>query len=340
MLAGWVLLAAVSTACAPALTARAQLVAGSPAPGSVVGTAPSTLELTFNRALDATSHVDLVAETGELLPLTPTVDVSNPMKLTAALPGPLASGSYQVRWRSVPEERGEPHGGAYSFAVEPARATQPRLWLATPRAESEERVLLGGVGFTPRSTVSLAIADDGQPVGTAQTDEHGAFRGTIVVPPDVPFGWQPVAAADESGARAVVPLEVRWGGWPPLETQVTAQPGPSEGEVTVGVTVRNRSDYVLEAIRVVVAVPDGAAFERAGNGATFADGSVTWTIPWLDRAAWDPLEMRLRADQAVEVQAWVEYRHRRPRGCIGDGCLPAFISNAVSEPARGTPRGR
>jgi methionine-rich copper-binding protein CopC len=340
-LAALVALAAGATGCAPALTARAQLVAGSPAPGAVVGAPPTTLELTFNRVLGEDSRVDLVAgATGEPLPLAPAIDEANPMKLKATLPGPLPPGSYQVRWHSVPDERGVPHDGAYSFAVEPERATQPRLWLAKARADSQEPVLLGGAGFTPRSTVTLAIADDGQPVGVAETDDQGAFRSTIVVPPDIPFGWQPIAVADASGARATLPLEVRWGGWPPLDAQVAARSGPGDGEVTFRVTVRNRSDYVLEAIQVVVAVPDGAVFERAGAGGAYADGRVTWTIPWLDRSLADPLELRLRADRPVEVQARVDYRHRRPRGCIGDGCLPAFISNAVSEPARGTPRDR
>jgi methionine-rich copper-binding protein CopC len=329
----------LSAACAPALTSHARLVAGSPAASAVIGTPPATLDLSFNEELAPSSTVQAVSiSSGETVSQASTVDPANKRQLSAPLNG-LAPGVYQVRWHTVPATAGAPLDGAYSFTVAPDARTQPHLWLGKATADSQETVPLGGQGFAPRSTLKLAIADDAQPLQSIQTDDAGAFAATIVVPPDVPYGWQPILATDATGARAALPLEVRWGGWPPLDAAVVARPGPSEGEVTFSVTVRNRSDYVLEAIRVAVPVPDGSTFASATAGGQLTDGEVTWAIPWIDRSTAGPFDLTLRSTGPVTVQAQVDYRHRRPRGCLGDGCLPAFISNAVSQPANGTPPG-
>jgi methionine-rich copper-binding protein CopC len=328
-----------ASACAPALTSHARLVAGSPAASAIVGSAPASLELTFNEALGPASKVEVIAiSSGETVSKDSVVDPANAQRLTAPL-GSLAAGVYQVRWHTVPASSGAALNGAYSFTVSPDVRTQPRLSLGKATADSQEAVPLSGQGFAPRSMLKLAIADDAQPLQSVQTDDSGSFATSIVVPPNVPFGWQPVLATDATGARAATPLEVRWGGWPPLDASVVARPGPSSGEVTFSITVRNRSDYVLEAIEVGVPLPEGSSFDSATGGGQLKDGQVTWSLPWIDRSIAGPFDLTLRATAPVSVQAHVDYRHRRPRGCLGDGCLPAFISNAASEPATGSPLG-
>src|SRR5205085_4877822 len=103
------------------------------------------------------------------------------------------------------------------------------------------------------------------------------------VPASVPFGVQPLAAVDSQGRRAAAGVEVRWGGWPPAVATVLGQSGPAEGEVTFTLNIRNRSDYILEHVRVVLKDPGGAVLVRADPAPQQRDATLEWEVPVLDR---------------------------------------------------------
>jgi hypothetical protein len=151
------------------------------------------------------------------------------------------------------------------------------------------------------------------------------------VPANVPYGLQRVSSFDGPQRTAVSSVQVQWGGWPPLIGTDVGVPGPDAGEVTFTVNVLNRSDYVLERVRVVLQDPDGAQVIRADAGAQEQNGSLVWEIPVLDRGAAGPLHVTYRTDHAVVSHAWLEFRHRREHGCERADCLPVFISSSVAD---------
>ena len=51
----------------------------------------------------------------------------------------------------------------------------------------------------------------------------------------------------------------------------------------------------------------------------------------MDRGVLGPFRVTYRVAGAVTSRAWIEFRHRRPHGCSGDECLPAFVSETTSE---------
>ncbi len=97
------------------------------------------------------------------------------------------------------------------------------------------------------------------------------------------------------------------------------------------VTLRNRSDYVLERVRVVLRDPQGASFVSADPTPRYHDQTVTWDIPTMDRGVLGPFRVTYRVAGAVSSHVWVEFRHRHSHGCSDDDCLPAFVSEMTSE---------
>jgi hypothetical protein len=95
--------------------------------------------------------------------------------------------------------------------------------------------------------------------------------------------------------------------------------------------VRNRSDYLLERVRVTMADPDGGRFVAAEPATHRDEQAVVWDIPSVDRGVVGPFRATYRVSAAVAMHARVEFRHRRPHGCNGEECLPAFVSETSSE---------
>jgi copper resistance protein C len=319
----------VSLGCAASLPARPQLVSSSPAPGATLGLTPTRLELRFSEALLVSSSVDVRDAQGTVV--SAPVESTDPQLIVASLRPQLADGAYTVSWHAVATAGRQAEDGSYSYVVARGAPAHPRLLLSRGLAEVGDPVLVSGAAFAPDALVTLTIADDGQPLTTAQTDADGRFSAHIQVPNDVPFGDQPIAAADDRGARSVADLEVRWGGWPPLRVFTNGEPGPAAGQVTYTVSGRNRSDYTLEGIRVLLDVPAGARLVTASPGATQVGGSLVWSLPSVDRTTIEPRLATFGVDGPTQTQARVEFRHRRPRGCIGDYCLPAFVDATVSK---------
>jgi hypothetical protein len=179
--------------------------------------------------------------------------------------------------------------------------------------------------------VQLTIGDDDEALASAETNPKGEFVVSASVPPGIAFGLQPVTAEDLSGNLASATVQVRWGSWPPVAAFATGQPGPGPGEVTLSVTVKNGSDYLLEHVRVILDDPEGGRFVSAEPRAEGVQQARIWELPTVDRGVVGPLRATYRADGPISAHATVEFRHRRPRGCSGDDCLPAFVSATSSD---------
>jgi hypothetical protein len=176
-------------------------------------------------------------------------------------------------------------------------------------------------------------------LSTIETDASGSFVAEERVPQTVPFGQQPVVATDMCGAATTAAVQVRWGGWPPLVGFDVGQSGPGPGEVTFRLSLRNRSDYVLERIHVVLIDPPESTFVVADPAARRQDQSLIWDIPTMDRGVLGPYRVTYRVTGSATSHAWIEFRHRRPHGCSGDDCLPAFVSESVAESTTVLPAG-
>jgi hypothetical protein len=206
-----------------------------------------------------------------------------------------------------------------------------RIDASRPTLDTGETLELRGSGFAPQSLVHVTIGDDQQDVKAIQTNSRGGFQEDARVPASVAFGMQPIAAVDQDGTEAATAVQVRWGGWPPVLAFTTGSPGPARGEVTFSLSVRNRSDYLLESVRVVLPDPENGSFVGAQPVASRANGALTWELGYVDRGVVGPFRASYRVRGPVAAHARVEFRHRKPARCTGDECLPAFVSETTSD---------
>jgi hypothetical protein len=285
----------------------------------------------FNRSLAVdTSWAEVIADDGSRLPSTTALDRNDPRRLSVRLAEP-SQGSYDLRWHVMAADSHLASDGDQRFSLEDNAPTPPRLDVSPASAETGERLELVGKAFPRDDTLILAIGDDDQPLTTAQTDDSGHFNLEARVPASVPYGLQRVSVFDGSRRAATTSVQVQWGGWPPLVGSNVGQPGPMPGEVTFTLQVRNRSDYVLEHVRLVLRDPERSAVVSADPGAQREGSTLVWEIPVMDRGPAQPLHVTYSADHPMVSHAWFEFRHRRERSCVRGDCLPAFISNSVAD---------
>lgn len=332
ILATAIVVGVLATGCAPVLTAPPHLVAAWPPAGVTLPVERTTFDLTFNHALSPELSWAAVWRDDDGLPIAAdsAVDLTNPRRLSLMVKEPVA-GDYRLHWHAVEARTAAAMDGEQTFSLQDESTAPPRVELSRAMAETGEKVDVSGTGFGHRCPVRLAIGDDEQALSTVETDARGSFVAEARVPENVPFGEQPVVATDMCGGAATAALQVRWGGWPPLVAFDVGQSGPGPGEVTFWVTLRNRSDYVLERVRLVLPDPRGATFVSADPPPKRQDQTITWGIPAMDRGVLGPFRVTYRVTGAVNSHAWIEFRHRRTHGCSGDDCLPAFVSEATSE---------
>jgi hypothetical protein len=307
-------------------------VASWPSDGASLSVARHTLELTFDRPLKPETTFAVVWREVDGAPLSTSVSVdsSETRRLRVRLLEP-APGDYQLRWHAADAQSGESSEGAQSFTLQNESSAPPRVDVSPASADAGDRLELVGKGFARQSTVQLTIGDDEQSLATVQTDSRGLFNLEARVPVSVPYGMQPVSAVDEEGRTATGALQVHWGGWPPLVASNTGQPGPDKGEVTFTLNVRNRSDYPLEHVRLVLQAVGGATLVGANPSPQRLGDTLEWDIAVLDRGLQGPFRATYRSSAALVGHAWLQYRHRHVRGCAGDECLPAFISESAAD---------
>jgi methionine-rich copper-binding protein CopC len=320
----------LAAACAPALGAAPLLVASWPLPGARLSPSRQTLELTFNQPLDpGASWAAVLDAEASAVPSNASVDPKDRRRLSVRLLEQ-KPGNFDLRWHAVAADSQRASDGDQPFTLQRDVSSPPRLDVSPPIAESGDRLELVGKGFAHDADVALMIGDDDQPLTSAHTDGSGRFNLEAHVPPNVPYGLQRVSAFDGSSRVATTSVQVQWGGWPPLVGSNVGKPGPDSGEVTFTINVRNRSDYVLEHVRVVVPDPERAQVVSADPAAQHEGARLEWVLPVVDRGLATPLHVTYRTDHAVVSHAWFEFRHREQRGCGGD-CLPAFISSSVAD---------
>jgi hypothetical protein len=258
------------------------------------------------------------------------VDSNSGRRLRVNILEPTA-GQYRLRWHAVSLRTAAVSDGEQVFSMQDESIAAPRLQVSRGIAESGDKIRIHGNGFGEDCPVRVTIGDDDQPLTTVETNAQGSFETEANVPPGVAFGVQPISAMDVWGDSATAALQVRWGGWPPLMAFTVGIPGPRSGEATFSLSVRNRSDYVLEHVLVVLSDPDGSTFAAAEPAATRQDRAIVWEIPTIDRGVVGPFRATFRVTGPVSTHARIEFRHRRPSGCTGDDCLPAFISETTSD---------
>jgi methionine-rich copper-binding protein CopC len=331
----------VAAGCAPVLAAPPRLVAAWPKAGATLPVEQATLELTFNHALRPESTWAAVWREQDGLPMSvdTAVEPANPKRLSIVVKEPRA-GEYRLAWHAVAARTAASVDGEHTFSMRDESAAPPHVQVSRRTAEAGDKLQVAGTGFGELCPVRLTIGDDEQALTAVETDANGSFVAEARVPHGVAFGQQPVSATDMCGAAATTAVLVRWGGWPPLVAFDVGHPGPGPGEVTFSVSLRNRSDYLLERVRLVLPDPAGASFVAADPGLKRQDQSVIWEIPTLDRGVLGPLRVTYRAIGAVASHARIEFRHRRPHGCKGDDCPPAFVSETTSDSTLVSPADR
>ena len=324
-------LAVLGAGCAPSLAAPPQLIARWPLPGASLSVSRQILELTFNRALDPTSTwASVWADGGSTLASSAALDPNNARRLKVRLLEPTA-GSFDLHWHAVDADSHLASDGEETFTLQNESPAPPRIDVSPAAATNKDRLEIVGKGFSPDSPLQLTMGDDRVPLKTTQTDAHGKFNVEVRAPASVAYGVQPVTAVDGEGQTAVGSVMLRYGGWPPVVGTNIGQPGPLPGEVTFTLTIRNLSDYVLEHVTVTMADPDGSDFAASDDGAQRQGNTLVWILPEMDRGTAGPFRATYRVSSAVASHAWMEFRHRRERGCTGNDCVPAFISDSVAD---------
>jgi len=316
--------------CAPSLAVAPRLVAGWPMDGAHLGVARHFFDLTFNRPLDSQSTASVVSADGATMQTDVSLDPRDPNRLKVHLLEP-TQGEFELQWHAAAADSHMASEGAKGFVLQRDVPAPARIDVAPATANANDRMELVGKGFGSNALVQLTIGDDDQPLASTQTDAAGKFNLEAHVPAGEPYGVQRISAFEGNHRAATGSVQVHWGGWPPLVGSSVGQPGPAAGEVTFTLSLFNRSDYVLEHVRVVMKDPDDSSVVEADPGAQREDGATVWEIPMLDRGAYGPLRVTYTSAHAVVSHTWFEFRHRRERGCEGSECQPAFISSSVAD---------
>ena len=318
--------------CAPAVVNPPRLVSLWPAGTDAVRLEPLTFALIFNRPLRADkSWLTLWGDDdGSELAGESAVSASNAHLLTLRVDRPDA-GEFRLHWHVVSARTGVSSDGERPVTFRAESPTPPRLE-ATPSAlNSGDKFELRGSGFQRRGYIRVTVGDDAQEIKTFQADARGGFTEEARMPNAAAFGMQQIDASDADGRTASTAVQVHWGGWPPVVAYTVGQSGSRPGEVTFAVSVRNRSDYSLERVRVSLPDPAGAAFVAAEPPGQRTADTLTWDIGGLDRGVAGPLRVTYRTSVAVAAHARIEFRHRKARDCRDDECLAVFVSDTTSD---------
>jgi methionine-rich copper-binding protein CopC len=329
----------VLAGCAPRSPLRAHPILIQPPPDAVLGAPPHAAEIAFTAPLAGNrSSLVVMDADGNVVSERSQVDPADPRRLVAPLRSALRSGAYELIWRSVEASTSAELEGQEHFRIEPSAPERPAIAFSSAEVDAGDKLSISGSGFSPSTRVVLTIGDDADQLAVTSSREDGSFVvAALPVPPDLPLGEQAITARDNNGATAARLLRVHWGGWPPLRLTVAARPGPSAGQVTVDVGARNRSDYTLRDVRLVLRLAPGTSVAATSQGGREEAGSVVWDVSGtLERGPLDAHWAILSVSGAGErptFSAWAQYGHLPERSAIW-GDLPGFYSSAASPEAR------
>lgn len=99
-----------------AVFAHSDLVTAIPEPGGIVNINFSEITLIFSEPVGEDSTILLFGEGFELIPVTTSLDLSEPSKLIGVIKQPLAVGEYSVQYTAVSPD-GHEITGSYQFQV-------------------------------------------------------------------------------------------------------------------------------------------------------------------------------------------------------------------------------
>jgi hypothetical protein len=285
----------------------------------------------FNRPLDIEATWVLVTGAdGAPMQTALSLDPSATHRLKVHLLDP-NPGAFELRWHAAAADSRLASEGVEEFVLQGEASAPARIDVAPDTANASDRLELVGKGFGRNALVQLTVGDDDQALASTRTDSAGKFNLEARVPAGEPYGVQRISAFEGARRAATSSVQVHWGGWPPLIGTNVGRPGPDPSEVTFTLSVFNRSDYVLEHVRLLMKDPDDSTVVDADPGAHREDGALVWDVPMLDRGAFGPLHVTYRTAHPVVSHAWFEFRHRRERGCTGSDCQPAFISTSAAD---------
>ena len=107
---------ALASSATSSAFAHAKLQSSDPQAGSTLAHAPRQLRLKFDEALEpAFSKIRLVGPAGRVIPVTATVDKTDPATMSAPLPA-LPAGGYRVQWSAMAHD-GHKTKGEFTFQV-------------------------------------------------------------------------------------------------------------------------------------------------------------------------------------------------------------------------------
>lgn len=319
-LAGAGILAAQSSATARAATRPPRQVAATPDDGDFLGTPPTRVLVTFDNEINpAKSNISVTAPGGLEVNAGPTVGRPDRRTLEVPVTPSLPNGLYAVTWVAVGPD-GTAAEGTFSFGLR-AGARPPGLRLDRFRAGTGDHVTLAGWGFRPGGSVVIGAGDDSAFMTVARAGADGLVKASFAVPADIPFGRQPVVAADADGAKATAHLFIDPGGAPPIKVHLHGDAGHDEATITVEVV--NRSDLVISATVVLHAeLPAGVTATAISAKGRRSGNRIEWPSLTIDGHATETLEVSLDPrtipeDAEVALSATVTYDHRATTDALG-----------------------
>lgn len=129
--------------------AHANLVASSPAAGSILPASPEELRLAFSEPLAADlTSLDVVAQDGTVvLNRVGTIDPADPYALVVTDPN-LPDGVYSLRWRTVSTADGHATAGFFTFGIGDVADLMPSSPAGGSSAPDRDPIVIGGRWLT------------------------------------------------------------------------------------------------------------------------------------------------------------------------------------------------
>lgn len=181
LLVAGLLATAVALVCNVAVvSAHARYKSSTPGKGEVVTTSPPSVTITFTQdvqKISGTYGIDVTDASGASATAgTATLDDTDRSKMSVPLKASLTNGRYEVRWKNVSDEDGDPVEGAFSFYV----GTQPT---ATDLAADQALEAVGfedetpASGTSPSAVTGTAVSATPRSTATATNNDNDSDGG-------------------------------------------------------------------------------------------------------------------------------------------------------------------
>jgi methionine-rich copper-binding protein CopC len=145
---------------AGAALAHASLVTSDPAAGATLTASPATITATFAEAFDtARSSIQLLGPDGATLATSVVAPAATAESMTVSGFGPLAPGTYSVRWITITPDDNGIERGTFTFTVGAPGPGSGKAEAASPGAAATAAAAPGaGGGGSPGGSGDVAVA--------------------------------------------------------------------------------------------------------------------------------------------------------------------------------------